>query len=593
MDTLSELKKYCLEENTFGALLLTGQWGCGKTYLIDHQLCEDKELQRQCLFIKMSLFGVDSVDSINREVKLSYLSQKWIPQNEAAQKGLSKIKAFYNFVQSAGVIPEALDKIAGAVLSSEISNFIEIESEVIIKQQDETDARKKVILIFDDFERCKIDIFDLMGCINSYCESKSIKVIIVANEEFLKKKEDKKEVSNDCYDVIKEKLIARTLLYYPQYDSIVKSIIANYRDESYKYKRFLEENQNQIVDLFCTLELKNLRSLKCGLQDFQRIYEVYLSSEYVSKASEDLMRFLSATMQIKSGEKQEKINEDTIRFMATRDWLLEGLWDEEKLKAEIEEQKRREVPMPPKDKLKMLYLLDMSEEDIKNGFEQLLNEAYEGILTLNEYDVLIQNLSFARKIQYDFPVKVDYGELEKGLKKCIHKLNQEDDPSQRVLMTVEVVNDTDELLEPERRLCQIIWDYRKKDTQMFESNKRNYINALADGDDTLFKHVSKRYKAFDKDIADAVFTHYIELPQCYRRNFTNNFFSMWKTCLAGMDISIEDSIKGLEYLLEQIKSKVFSSTLEKYIDTSFEKYVQELVSIIHEKEKDDKNFAEV
>ena len=46
MGTLDELKYYCDEENTFGALLLTGQWGCGKTYLIEHQLCEDSDMKK-------------------------------------------------------------------------------------------------------------------------------------------------------------------------------------------------------------------------------------------------------------------------------------------------------------------------------------------------------------------------------------------------------------------------------------------------------------------------------------------------------------------------------------------------------------------
>ncbi|MEG0693450.1 MAG: hypothetical protein RR444_10270 [Oscillospiraceae bacterium] len=36
MDTLDELVYYCNEGEPVGALLLTGEWGCGKTYLLDH-----------------------------------------------------------------------------------------------------------------------------------------------------------------------------------------------------------------------------------------------------------------------------------------------------------------------------------------------------------------------------------------------------------------------------------------------------------------------------------------------------------------------------------------------------------------------------
>ena len=40
MSTLSELEYYCHEENSFGALMFTGEWGCGKTHLIEHELAD-------------------------------------------------------------------------------------------------------------------------------------------------------------------------------------------------------------------------------------------------------------------------------------------------------------------------------------------------------------------------------------------------------------------------------------------------------------------------------------------------------------------------------------------------------------------------
>lgn len=40
MGTLQELIRYCSEESHLGALLLTGEWGCGKTYLIEKELAE-------------------------------------------------------------------------------------------------------------------------------------------------------------------------------------------------------------------------------------------------------------------------------------------------------------------------------------------------------------------------------------------------------------------------------------------------------------------------------------------------------------------------------------------------------------------------
>ena len=40
MSSLNELIHYCNEPDPVGALMLTGEWGCGKTYLIEKELSE-------------------------------------------------------------------------------------------------------------------------------------------------------------------------------------------------------------------------------------------------------------------------------------------------------------------------------------------------------------------------------------------------------------------------------------------------------------------------------------------------------------------------------------------------------------------------
>lgn len=58
MDTLKEIEYYCKEPNPAGALLLTGQWGCGKTYFVKNQV--SKELAYTHIFLHISLFGMAS-----------------------------------------------------------------------------------------------------------------------------------------------------------------------------------------------------------------------------------------------------------------------------------------------------------------------------------------------------------------------------------------------------------------------------------------------------------------------------------------------------------------------------------------------------
>ena len=57
MSTLSELIHYCNEDDPIGAMLLMGEWGCGKTYLIENDLAE--ALKDTHIIIKVSLFGMN------------------------------------------------------------------------------------------------------------------------------------------------------------------------------------------------------------------------------------------------------------------------------------------------------------------------------------------------------------------------------------------------------------------------------------------------------------------------------------------------------------------------------------------------------
>ena len=72
MNTIDELLYYCNEIEPVGALLLTGEWGCGKTYLIEHQL--KTALEDKAVVIRVTLFGVSSAEEIHSAIKVSWMS---------------------------------------------------------------------------------------------------------------------------------------------------------------------------------------------------------------------------------------------------------------------------------------------------------------------------------------------------------------------------------------------------------------------------------------------------------------------------------------------------------------------------------------
>ncbi|HDR8221470.1 TPA: hypothetical protein QC102_006086, partial [Bacillus cereus] len=115
------------------------------------------------------------------------------------------------------------------------------------------------VLCFDDLERCKIEITEILGYINNFVEHDDFKTIIIGNEKEIKdinieqnkelkmltainsleaqqelnKENILKQLSSlfteqKSYDVIKEKIIGKTLFYVPDISAVIDDIIAEY-----------------------------------------------------------------------------------------------------------------------------------------------------------------------------------------------------------------------------------------------------------------------------------------------------------------------------------------------------------------------------
>jgi predicted AAA+ superfamily ATPase len=128
VNTLDEIKYFCCEKNSVGALLLTGQWGCGKTYLIEHQLCKDTEFTREFCLIRISLFGINSTDEIVKQIKQEYfykLISKGNEQKEHLSKNINdRITSVKDVIPKIPIIGD----VAGTVLSLNPGDFIEVSN---------------------------------------------------------------------------------------------------------------------------------------------------------------------------------------------------------------------------------------------------------------------------------------------------------------------------------------------------------------------------------------------------------------------------------------------------------------------------------
>lgn len=217
-DVIKELEYYCSLDNPVGALMLSGGWGCGKTFLID-KIFKPSVTDKYAI-IRISLFGIDTVDKLTNEVKRAWINEKGglFRTFDKAKNGGSKISNIFSGLASLA----GLKDLANGIFAIDPLSFVKIENTI---------ENKKVILVFDDLERSNLKTLELVGVLNDYCENQHFNIILIANEE--KAKEEKSERLS--YAEIKEKLVQRTILYQPNFNSIIESIIKENRDTDDEY----------------------------------------------------------------------------------------------------------------------------------------------------------------------------------------------------------------------------------------------------------------------------------------------------------------------------------------------------------------------
>ena len=271
------LDYYCeLSQAPGFAILLKGKWGCGKTWFIN-KYREKLEKQKQ-KYLYVSLYGMTSFSEIEDtffQQLHPVLSSKGMAITGKILKGLLK-----------GTLKIDLDGDTKDDGSINIQ-IPEINLPEYLKNTD------KSILIFDDLERCQIDIGNLLGYINYFVEHQGLKVILVANEDKL--------LENSNYKDIKEKLIGKTFHVALDLEGALEDFIQ--KSDNAKIESFLSDNRELIEELYQKAEYENLRSLKQIILDFERIFqELPEKAKNKSELLQDILRFLMAfSIEIKRG----------------------------------------------------------------------------------------------------------------------------------------------------------------------------------------------------------------------------------------------------------------------------------------------------
>lgn len=257
------LDLYLERENVEYATLLTGKWGCGKTYFIKNYI-EKKSEEKKYKFIYISLFGLKDIQSVNDaifEELHPVLSHKGVKFLGGVLK--SAIKLGFKF-DLAG------DK------NEETSVNIDFTK---LNPFDKTEY-KNLIFIFDDLERTLISTTEILGFINSICENENVKTIIIANE-------DEINDNNETYKRFKEKVIGKSFTIHNDNKSYWQSFEKKYSSQLKKYEIIISIIQ-LIFERFGNKNYRNLIQTTDDYIDFtKKIKSDYLDNdEFIERLSE-------------------------------------------------------------------------------------------------------------------------------------------------------------------------------------------------------------------------------------------------------------------------------------------------------------------
>ena len=304
MQRIINIVKDYLTRETNNALLITGEWGVGKTYFFNNIL--SKEIEKVSTRenesvkykpIRVSLSGVTSIDDIERRI----IAELYPSLNKEVKWGKAIFKLFLSIPKIKEYIPE-------------IPNSDVIDS-----------GTNNLVICFDDLERISktFPIDSLIGYINNLTENNNLKTIIIANTD---------KIKDESFDEIKEKLIGREIEYKINIEEVFDTLIQGEFQSFSEYTKFLQKEKEFICGFF--QDYKNIRTLKFILSYYHDIFsQIEIIAPHIgyiqSNKNNILKRTLLFTIAIAIEFKRARCSKEDKETMSYELWpFLDFIRDE-------------------------------------------------------------------------------------------------------------------------------------------------------------------------------------------------------------------------------------------------------------------------
>ena len=275
------IMNYIKSDITGRAIMLTGEWGSGKSFYVKNTLKPFLESpnggNHKCAIV--SLYGLTDISEISKAI---YLELRTLKKDADAE---------------AGNMARVVGKIVGKTIFNGLINKIgfdvgSINEDDLKKVYESIDLSDKLIVL-EDIERTKIDIIELLGYINNMCEHDGAKVLLVTNEDenlTMYEGTDKQGKATRLYTdkareyiKSKEKTVGDTMYFVCDYKNTIQQIISTF----VIYMKIFQNQEavEEIHFIFTTLRSHNLRSFILACQKSKDLFayaennHIYLNEE--------------------------------------------------------------------------------------------------------------------------------------------------------------------------------------------------------------------------------------------------------------------------------------------------------------------------
>lgn len=523
-----------VDEDSYGyAIMIDGEWGCGKTYFVNETLrykLEEHEKSKnrtqeykQKRIVYLSLYGVKSIDEITKQILMeSYLS------NTGNAKGFLK--------KSVKVTRTMFFPLLFDVLKTK---GIELDADNVSNTLGELLQIKNCILIFDDLERCNCPINEILGYINTFVEHDGMKVIIVANQKEIgenaclenqelkylvaahknivfeekvrftsdagqsAKEQEPVELSvikprmeklfgqNELYEKVKEKLVGVTIYYSPDLKDIFTKLINN-KSISNRFKELLLEEIPFFEEYMINESHSNLRTFQFFLLKVCCLYEVIekLDVEVLEVFLKYIIKYcFKICVCYKNGKYESSWDEnfainpyddpDSWRFRYVEDFLVKGGLDEKRVNRTYRQfvnlyrfEKDRSDELKKVRQLESNWFLS-TDDEVEEQLEEIINDLGENKYDIMDYPKIISLLIDLEEVGFSKEnMEVAISKMKENMEKehCIYQFSKEC-----------CFDDNDKKRRRKRKIIDELEDIHRKRIQMREAEYVRQILLMDNG----------------------------------------------------------------------------------------------------------------